>query len=237
MKHFAKIILLLLFATTLHAQMDFKPEFVIGAGGGVNLAKVSFLPEIEQHTSILYNAGIMARYVAEKHLGIQAELNFSQRGWDENSGGQYQYSQTMNYLEMPVMAHIYFGRKARFFVNLGPKIAFLLNEQENSKNLPASDNAPQHAPCDRKFDYGICAGGGFEHGIGNFRYALEGRYHFGLADIFKNGTKNDFERSSHQYISVNLVLMYEAKSKKQVASDRIIVVKREKERKEKEPKE
>ena len=76
MKNFAKIILLLLLATTLHAQKDFKPEFVIGAGGGVNLAKVSFLPEIEQHTSILYNAGIMARYVAEKHLGIQAELNF-----------------------------------------------------------------------------------------------------------------------------------------------------------------
>ena len=87
MMRFVKTLLLLCCTSALFAQTEFKPECVVGVRGGANLATVSFLPEIEQHTFVLCDAGIMARYVAEKHLGIQGELNFSQRGWKENTGG------------------------------------------------------------------------------------------------------------------------------------------------------
>lgn len=188
-------------------QKDFTTEAVIGVRGGVNCTSISFMPEIEQDLSLHPDFGVMARYVSEKLLGIQGEINFSQRGWKENTGDSYSYSHTLNYIEVPVLAHIYFGKSARFFVNLGPEISYLLSESSNSSSLPSPDPNIQHANADKKFEYGICAGGGFEHCIKKFRYAIEGRYYFGLGDIFKNGTNSEIERSSNRIISVNLIFM------------------------------
>lgn len=75
--------------------------------------------------------------------GAQLELNFSQRGWDEKFdpeqgfSSEDSYVRTMNYLEIPFLAHLAFGKDkgVQFFVNLGPQIGLLLNESEKEKVL------------------------------------------------------------------------------------------------------
>lgn len=69
--------------------------------------------------------GVTMRYMSEKYFkmmcGVQMEINYSQRGWDEkiedDSGNSY--SRTMNYLEIPFMAHLAFGKDA---LNRGVKV-------------------------------------------------------------------------------------------------------------------
>ena len=66
-----------------------------------------------------FNGGATIRWNTEPNLGIQAELNFTQHGWEEKfeEKPQYKYSRTVNYMELPFLTHIHFGSKrVRVFV-------------------------------------------------------------------------------------------------------------------------
>ncbi len=157
------------------------------------------------------------RYISEKNLGLIVELNYSQQGWEENFKDQpeFSYSHQLNYLEMPVLTHIYFGNKVRFIVNLGPKLSYLMNDSENMNEALADYIASGSASstfvthqyyrsAERKIDYGLLGGLGLEFrtGIGNF--TLEGRYSFSLGDIYNNKKSDYFNRSANRVISAKL---------------------------------
>lgn len=223
--------LITLSAANLKAQDDeFKREWNIGASFGINLSQASFSKSsnpspIKTSMWQQYQGGVGVRYLTEKNLGLIVELNYSQQGWKENYSdknatpeqqeflNQLGHTHQLNYLEVPFLTHIYFGNKVRFFINLGPKIGFLLSEKEtfNNKLLEhlASGNVKERETteqyfkkADRKFDYGIMVGMGLEFrtGIGNF--SLEGRYTFGLADFYSNTKSDHFQRSANRVIGV-----------------------------------
>ena len=104
----------------------------------------------------------------------------------------------MNYLEIPFMAHLAFGKDAlnrgvKVFFNAGPQIGFFLGDNEKI-NWTTSTTRPEHGKeVENKFDYGITAGAG-----------LEGRYYMGLSDFYKNSKRDFFERSAHSFIGIRL---------------------------------
>ena len=68
---------------------------------------------------------------------------------------------------------------------------------------------------EKKFQYGITGGAGVEFShpkVGHF--ALEGRYYFGLSDIFNNGKKDIFGRSANSTITVKLSYFIDVKKTK-----------------------
>jgi len=80
------ISILIIVSASLYAQVRLdKPEMYIGANLGVTESMVLFNPSIPQGFLMGYNGGIVFRYIAEKNVGIQVELNFSQRGWTEST--------------------------------------------------------------------------------------------------------------------------------------------------------
>ena len=222
---------LLLSVTVSNIKAEEKPPFKqdlrIGVKGGVNLSKVAFTPSKKEAFLIKYNGGIVTRWVTERHFGLQAELNYSMRGWEREFIDQthidkgYEYSRDMSYIEFPLMTHIYFGGKtARVFFNLGPQVGLFLSDKENIKNLDVSTVsdpvyfAEVGKPVENKFDWGICGGGGFEVNTRTGSYILEARYYFGLGNIFKNSRdiangarKDPFSRSAFSLISVNVVYL------------------------------
>jgi len=201
------------------AQNKFEPEWNIGVGFGPTFSSMSLIyqqTDINTQNYMQYHGGIAIRHLSEKNLGIIGEINYSQQGWEGKFKDQpeYKHSHSLTYIEMPILTHIYWGNKVRFFVNLGPKIQFLISEKEEISDALAdaiannTDNVstPQYnRKAQRKFDYGITAGLGMEFrtGIGNF--ALEGRYNFGLGDVFDSGKGDDnFSRSANRVISAKL---------------------------------
>lgn len=220
-----RVIFLLLVSLTLvvNAQnKQFKPEWNIGIGFGPTFSSMSF--ETSTYVNTLrtknkqqFSGGIALRYLSEKNLGLIAELNYSQQGWaqDFKETPQYEHSHQLNYLELPILTHIYFGNKVRFIINLGPKLSFLLSDSEKMsqalEDYLASGGFPQYQPsyqyyhmAQRKIDYGLIGGIGLEFrtGIGNF--SLEGRYTFGLGDIYNNTKSDYFTRSANRVISAKL---------------------------------
>ena len=205
---------------------EVRNNLAVGINGGLNMSQVEFSPSIKQNTQNGMSMGVTARYMSEKYFnmlcGIQVELNYSQRGWNEKieDGSEYTYSRTMNYLEVPFLAHLAFGKDAmdsgaQFFLNLGPQFAFFLNEKENM-----SDNwDPSYRPngvvqqygkmVENKFDYGIVGGGGIELSTKVGHFLLEGRYYLGLSDFYKSTKKDEFGRSGHSYIGIRLTYLYD----------------------------
>ena len=213
-------IIALLFAFGVKAQIEEPRNIIeIGVNGGMNLNKMEFQPTIRQTYKQGINSGVSIRYTSEKYFSMicaaQLEINFAQRGWkedfdDETSNG---YSHTLNYIEVPLLAHLSWGKEEhglQFFVNMGPQFGFFISESEEYTGSWLPEERPQSIrpiygkTVENKFDYGIAGGLGLElkSGIGNF--ILEGRYYYGLSDIYGNSKIDDFGRSANQTISIRL---------------------------------
>ena len=108
------VIISLVTLNYIQAQDKFKRELSLGASFGTTFSKVSFAQtKVQQKMKMGYTGGLTLRWITEKNLGLQAELNFIQHGWDEKfeDQPQYKYSRTINYFELPILTHIYFGSK------------------------------------------------------------------------------------------------------------------------------
>ena len=159
-KVIATVIISLVTLNYIQAQDKFKRELSLGASFGTTFSKVSFAQtKVQQKIKMGYTGGLTLRWITEKNLGLQAELNFIQHGWDEKfeDQPQYKYSRTINYFELPILTHIYFGSKRfRVFVTLGPKIGYAFGEKTD-ENLngakPNTENEQHDMPIEKKFDW------------------------------------------------------------------------------------
>jgi hypothetical protein len=138
MKRLLTIIAILLLSIGATAQVE-QPRSIleVGVSGGLNLNSMEFQPSIRQNMLNGINGGMSVRYTSEKYFAMicaaQIELNFAQRGWEEDfdDGTANSYSRTLNYIEFPLLAHLSWGKEERgfqFFVNLGPQFNFLIGE-------------------------------------------------------------------------------------------------------------
>lgn len=205
-----------------------RSELSLGFSGGMNMSKVDFSPRIKQTNQNGMSFGFTARYMCEKYFkmlcGIQAEINYSQRGWNEmiEDGSGNTYNRVMNYIEVPLLAHLAFGKDSRtsgakFFINLGPQFSYFISEKENQggdwdTSMRPNGVVQQYGKAtENKFDYGIVVGGGVEISTGIGHFLLEGRYYYGLGDFYHNTKKDEFGRSGHSYIGARFAYLFDLK--------------------------
>ena len=80
------LVLLIIFLFTIAAKAqpkDFKTELYIGAKGGMTFSKVRFYPSIVESFLQGNTGGIVFRLISEPHIGFQVEVNYTQKGWNE----------------------------------------------------------------------------------------------------------------------------------------------------------
>ena len=95
-KVIATVIISLVTLNYIQAQDKFKRELSLGASFGTTFSKVSFAQtKVQQKIKMGYTGGLTLRWITEKNLGLQAELNFIQHGWDEKFEDQPQYNQLL----------------------------------------------------------------------------------------------------------------------------------------------
>ncbi|NJK97308.1 MAG: outer membrane beta-barrel protein [Bacteroidales bacterium] len=118
------------------AQQNTESVLSIGTKHGVNFSQITFEPPVDQSYKLGYTGGLVIKYQSDKHAGVQAEFNFSQRGWSESLDSGKAYSRTLNYFEIPVLSHFVFGRKnSKIIINLGPNLSFYTSQKEEMKAL------------------------------------------------------------------------------------------------------
>ena len=208
------------------AQRNYEPHFAIGAKGGVTFSNMAFTPGIEQTMLQGIELGVTARYIEENFFFFVAELNIEQRGWKETfDETDFRYQRRLTYLQLPVMTHIYFGsRTFKGFINLGPSVGYMIGDgissnfdytnPETVAGFPIANRHVNQMSMDIKnrFDYGICGGAGIEFIIKRkHSLILEGRYYYGLGNIFSAKKKDEFSASRGTSIQVSLGYMFHIK--------------------------
>lgn len=163
---------------------------------------------------------------------LVGEINYTQMGWNEdiltiddtpviNSYTEQpeEFKRQLTYVQVPLLARLGWGRERKgfqFFFQLGPQFGLFLNDKITSnfkydeRNISDRVGAQRAAVQDtlaikNKFDYGITGGVGIEYShpkLGHFM--LEGRYYYGLGDIFGNSKQDYFGRSNNSGIIIKL---------------------------------
>ncbi len=223
MKKVLLLLLLLITAAYAYSQDKFQPEMSFGVNSGVNISRVSFSPRIPQDMLIQYTGGFTFRYITEKNCGLQAELNYSLRGWKEthdiliNTQENF-YTRSLAYIELPIMSHFYIdlGKKFRVLFFLGPQLSYLMKEKELERDLKVSpDDTNLLRPyyydkeVERPFEYGIVGGLGVELRTGIGSFVLDGRFYHSLRDIFKTDRSEMFQKSLNMVIGVKLGYLFQ----------------------------
>ncbi|MDE6337047.1 MAG: PorT family protein [Muribaculaceae bacterium] len=208
----AFLVMASLLPNSLGAQTHYSSNVAIGVKGGMDFSEVFFNPNVRQKLALGITGGVMFRYIEEDHFGLIAELNFAQRGWSENfEDAPYHYTRTTNYVELPLLAHIFFGRRGRFFFNAGPQVGLFLGDNVNANfdpkematlpDFPYKNrmNEQMLLKVTQKLDYGISAGLGGEFNLNKRNsLSLEARFYFGLGNIF-SAKRTDTYSASNQW--------------------------------------
>ena len=148
------------------------------------------------------------------------------------------YSRKMTYVQIPVLARLGWGRERsgmQFFFQVGPQFGIYLSDKTNS-NFDVHDPAFNPAPKDgyysqaykygsrrashivaqdsmaveNKFDYGIAVGMGLEYSnrhLGHF--LVEGRYYYGLGNIYGSTKRDYFARSNFGNIVFKFTYLFD----------------------------
>ena len=105
------------------------------------------------------------------------------------------------------------------FLVIGPQLGFCIGETEkrggewSAATLAARTNGiteQYDLEVQRKFEYGIAGGLGMDVSTrSGHHFILEGRYFYGLSDIFSNSKKDPFGRSSNGGIFVKVSYLFD----------------------------
>ncbi|MCR4852688.1 MAG: PorT family protein [Prevotella sp.] len=218
---------------------EYRNDFSVGVNGGYVLSNVQFVPKVPQGLHGGITGGLSVRYVCEKYFSticaIYGEVNFAQLGWKENildvndapvinekSQMPEEYSRTINYLQIPLFAHLSWGREnkgMKFFFNAGPQMGFKLSEAtktnfelpDRNRNDRVNNTVQQDTMAvENSFDYGIAAGLGVEYShpkVGHL--LLEARYYYGLGNIYGDTKRDFFGRSNFGNIIVKMTYLFD----------------------------
>ncbi|MDO4190503.1 MAG: porin family protein [Bacteroidales bacterium] len=207
-RHFPLLLLLvILCCSKAVGQVNYTgTELAVGVKGGTTFSLVTFSPSVNQKLKLGYMGGVVFRYSGEKNLALQVEANYIQKGWQETDAD---FNRTLNYVEVPLLSHFFFGKGVfRWIINIGPQISFLVNE-----NIVGDATEPQHTELvKRRFDYGLCAGTGFE--INTHRggiYQLEARFAYSFSDFFDNSYSAQFQKSTSMALMVTAAVLFNTK--------------------------
>lgn len=239
LRSLALLAMLLLPAVAAAQIGEHRNVLSLGVNGGYVLSNVGFTPKVNQKMYGGMTGGISFRYVCEKYFkticSVQAEVNYAKIGWKEDlltqldqpvinpqTGAPEEYSRTINYIQIPVFAHLAWGREQQglqFFFQAGPQVGIYLSEsteasydlsQPNVADRANQTIAQETMPVENKFDYGIAAGLGIEYShrrLGHLQ--LEGRYYYGLGNIYGDSKKDYFGKSNFGNIVVKLTYLFD----------------------------
>ena len=163
------------------------------------------------------------------------QMGWQERIWDANdqpvingeTGLAEEYARVVNYIQVPVFARLGWGRERRgfqAFFQAGPQLGFYMDEKtEANFNLDRPNlndrisliSRPDysnmyHMPVENKLDYGIAAGLGLEFSnrhLGHFM--VEGRYYYGLGNIYGNSKRDYFAKSNYQTIVIKATYLFD----------------------------
>ncbi|MGN0282838.1 MAG: porin family protein [Prevotella sp.] len=168
---------------------------------------------------------------------LVAEVNVTQMGWNEDikdadnnpvinsvTDMPEEYQRQITYIQVPLMARLGWGRERKgvqAFFQLGPQFGYFLKEKTTTnfdydyRNITDRVGVQQYdyqynMAVENKFDYGIAVGLGLEFSLPKLGHLLlEGRYYYGLGNIYGNSKSDVFGKSNNNSIMIKMTYLFD----------------------------
>ncbi len=176
MKLLTKTTILLTVATLLCIEVNAQAR--LGLKGGVNLTKFSS----DEFNANTYNRAVFGAFgeiPLIPNFSFSTEINYSNEGTKYEIGNLDRTK--ISYLEIPVLANIYFtNTKVRPKIFGGPSMSFLMNAENVFEDGSTVDLNDQY----KENEIGVVLGAGVDLQITGENYLLfDIRYDFGMTEI------------------------------------------------------
>ncbi len=131
-----RILLIISLWVSLTALAQNKGDIELGGNVGVNISNVAINSDNDFNTESKsgFNLTASGEYYFSDRWGIKAKLIYDQKGWGDSfvlrlDGSVVEEDMELDYLTIPVMANLHFGRKRNWYLNLGLYTGFLVNAE------------------------------------------------------------------------------------------------------------
>ncbi len=155
--------------TSTYAQ---DTKFTIAAEGGPSLTNLYGNNQSKKYFKPIAGgyAGILVQYNFSQHFSLRSGLTYERTGtnflvdtYDVNIDCIYHF----DYVTIPVLVKAQFGKKVRFYVNIGPYFSYLINQQylakEGKKYHDITSEVNDVVPVNKnRTNYGMVGGLGIE---------------------------------------------------------------------------
>jgi hypothetical protein len=159
MKKVLVMLVTCLFIGNIHAQLRF------GVKAGVNFSKFNSEEQVLQQEGSAWQAGLVSQFkIPLVGLGIQPELLYSINKGDDQSIGYFTVPLNIRWQPLPVPV-------IKPVILVGPYFGYAVN-------FKGFNNIQDDI---KRFDWGIGLGAGVEI----WKLQIEGRYNWGLQDLYK----------------------------------------------------
>jgi Outer membrane protein beta-barrel domain len=132
----SKKFVLILFAGISFATANAQGQLQFGIKGGLNLSTVTVSNGFDGYSySALpnFNAGVFVKIPVVRFFSVQPEVYYSGQGFKDNDGSGGEYSEHINYLNIPVLAK--FTSRSGLFLETGPQVSLKLSAKEKENGL------------------------------------------------------------------------------------------------------
>lgn len=168
---------------------SYSQEFDLGVKAGINFSNIYGLEKLNLEYTEGFVVGVFAGIKFSDRIGLQADALYSEQGAKfTGSSGKLE----MSYLNVPVVLKYYLVDDQPLYIQVGPQIGFLINDDLrtviNNTNINADGN---------DMDIAAVMGMGYDFPYG---IRLEGRFNLGITSI------TDYQLASgrHKYISLTI---------------------------------
>ncbi|MEQ9426069.1 MAG: porin family protein [Cyclobacteriaceae bacterium] len=216
------IVLLFIYFGLFSFEIQAQHEWYVGLRGGYNTLSASL-----NHTVLLTreatvqtfgpSGGLIIKYFPRPHLGLQAEFNFTQKGYITQFADPFDRAKSLfNYLELPFMFNVYLGKKKwQYMANMGPFVGWLLSHKTtgpfdeetfmNPRTTYLYDNAR-----DRRLSYGLKVSGGLFREFSFGAFQVEGHITADLSNFLDPVTLDSGipDNSHHTIYGISVAYLF-----------------------------
>jgi hypothetical protein len=195
MKTISKISFILLLYMNPFICQSQSTKFQIGIEGGPSLTMLrdnGYNPFTSSNIDIGLGGsiGVAFQYNMNAKMGIGTNLSYERKGWQNKSGT---FHQRFDYLILPVLFKVSFGKKSRTFIHTGPYFGYLISQSDKLDGDVTNTSENDY----KKNDLGVTIGFGVNIPIANqLNMIFEIRNNLGLVDIEKSEDGKTYTNST-----------------------------------------